>query len=211
QTRLRGRGHGQIRGHPHAVRAKLSEILGQHLCMAATAPPLATAPSTAASRHAAQRVLPILCAQPMCVQARMGEIPRGEAVAPRYQTAKPAASRLLELLTESIMVSTPPTESAPCGILISRGYERVLGSPVREIRTPGFTWGEKHKGNRGFSLPTITSITPFCSPSCENASMIIVFYDSLPHSSRQDTVKSGPITPRIAGHRKLGSSVPACS
>jgi len=53
------------------------------------------------------------------------------------------------------VVSTPPTASAPSGILTLPGYECVLGSPVREIRTPGFTWGERHKGNRGFSLPTI--------------------------------------------------------
>jgi len=39
--------------------------------------------------------------------------------------------------------------------LTSLGYEGVLGSPVREIRTPGFTWWEKHKGNQGFALPTI--------------------------------------------------------
>src|SRR5262245_31087837 len=132
--------------------------------MAATAPPLATARSTAAPRHAAQRILPILCAQPMCAQARTGEIPRGEAVAPRHQTAKPAPSRVLELFTWSIVVSTPPTESAPSGILTLPGYEYVLGSPVREIRTPGFTWGERHKGNRGFSLPTIASVIRRCWP-----------------------------------------------
>ena len=37
--------------------------------------------------------------------------------------------------------------AASCG-------ERALGSPVRETRTPGFTWGEGHKGDRGLSLPT---------------------------------------------------------
>src|SRR5215831_12144001 len=146
-----------MRSHPHSVREKLSEILGQDLRMAATAPPLATARSAATPRNAAQGILPVLCAQPLCAQARTGEIARRETVAPRHQTAKPEASRLLELFTWSIVVSTPPTESAPSGILTSLGYECVLGSPGREIRTPGFTWGERHKGNRGFSLPTTIS------------------------------------------------------
>jgi hypothetical protein len=52
--------------------------------MAETAPPLATARSTATPRNAAQGILPILCAQPRCAKARTGEIPRGEAVAPRH-------------------------------------------------------------------------------------------------------------------------------
>src|SRR5262249_18025006 len=157
KTRLRGGGEGQRPNNPPSARKKLSKMLGQALRMAATAPPLAPARSTATPRHAAQGILPILCAHPLCAQARTGEIPRREALAPRHQTAKPAASRLLELFTWSIVVSTPPTESAPSGILTSRGYECVLGSPVREIRTPGFTWGERHKGNRGFSLPTTLS------------------------------------------------------
>jgi hypothetical protein len=91
-------------------------------------------------------------------------------VAPRHQTAKPAASGFLELLTESIVVATPPTESAPAGILTWPGYECVLGSPVREIRTPGFPWGERHKGNRGFSLPTTASTDPACEPYSANGS-----------------------------------------
>jgi hypothetical protein len=43
--------------------------------------------------------------------------------------------------------------------LISLRGECVLGSPVRETRTPGFTWGERHKGDRGLSLPTIELTT----------------------------------------------------
>ena len=78
-------------------------------------------------------------------------------MAPCPEAAKPAALRLLELSAEPILVCTPTTESAPSRFLTSRRGECVLGSPVREIRTPGFTWGEKHKGNRGFSLPTTRS------------------------------------------------------
>src|SRR5215831_4825167 len=125
--------------------------------MAETSPPLATARSAAAPINAAQRIVPIRCAQSMRTKARTGQTPCGEAVAPRHQTAKPAALRLLELSAPPIVVCTPTTESAPSGILISPRYERVLGSPVREIRTPGFTWGERHKGDRGLSLPTTIS------------------------------------------------------
>ena len=50
-----------------------------------------------------------------------------------------------------------------CILWFDIAKERVCSGkpPVREIRTPGFTWGAGYKGNRDPALPTTGSTTIF--------------------------------------------------
>jgi hypothetical protein len=90
-ARLWRRGPGEICRGPDSGSKELPDVAGQHVGRAETTPTLATARSAAAPLKAAPRMLPLLGAPPRCAKAQRRQTPRGEAVASRHQTTKPAA------------------------------------------------------------------------------------------------------------------------
>jgi hypothetical protein len=66
-------------------------------------------------------------------------------VGSRIAAAQPASSAVLVLSQEPFVVRIAVRGDSPCNCLNRSDCKRDLGSPVREIRTPGSAWGDGHK------------------------------------------------------------------
>ena len=137
----------RVRGDPTSQPEELPEVSGTHQGMVVWTSALEAArPATSTHGDAAWllsvlRITSLQTATGRCKARGRSAVDSGAA-----QT-QPASPAVLVLSPALFVVRTAVCGDPSCNCLTGYGSECGLGSPVREICTPGSKWGDEHKGS----------------------------------------------------------------
>src|SRR5262245_52581982 len=122
-----------------------SHVSGAHQGVALAASALeATGPAASLDDDAAW-LLPVLRIASLQAETRRHPTRGSAAVDPSAAQTQPASPAVLVLPPESRVVRAAVRGNSSCDRLTGTGRECDLGSPVREICTPGSAWGDRTK------------------------------------------------------------------
>src|ERR1700751_3582579 len=144
QTRLWGRSSGAICSDSYTECQELPEVSGPYAGMDSSQPPLATMGATAASVKDVAGLLSILRAAPLRAQTQLGAARGKAAVDTCPKSSRPKTPDELGSAEEPTLVRTAiRSKPAPHDLTEPIVRKCHLGSPVREICTPGSAWGDE--------------------------------------------------------------------
>jgi hypothetical protein len=149
----------RVRCGPASEQEELSKVSGAHQGVALGTSALEAAGSAASTNHDVAGFLSVFRAAPLQAETRHGSARGSAAVDPSTAPTQPATSFVLVLPHELRVVRTAVRGTPSYDDLTRPGCECDLGSPVREICTPGSEWGNRYKEQRRLGEGTVAKAT----------------------------------------------------